>query len=151
MRIFWLGRYYKNNHIDIDRGIGVLVGKTISNFEQDEHETYITTECGVVLKIYHKQDCCESVSLYDSDNDDVVGGYVTLAEEVCGESEVDIKDILGWTPDSVTWTFVKINTTKGSIWQRWLGESNGYYSESVDFEVGFVVGSKVWEEYEHLL
>lgn len=67
------------------------------------------------------------------DREDVIGTPILLAEEVTHENDnpEDIK--VPEYQDSFTWTFYKLSTIKGSITIRWYGESNGYYSESVEF------------------
>ena len=100
---------------------------------------FVTT-CGHVFKMYHSQDCCESVQIIDiaGDVDDLIGEEILLAEEV--NSTADMPQIGSQafnyepTDDSHTWTFYRLATKKGFVVIRWLGESNGYYSESVDFE-----------------
>jgi hypothetical protein len=83
--------------------------------------------------LYHSLACCESVSV-----DDVIGDindllYVPLLE--CEEitSSENPYGIKKDYQDSFTWTFYKLGTIKGSVTIRWYGESNGYYSEGVDF------------------
>lgn len=82
------------------------------------------------FRMHHCQDCCESVSLNEviGDVNDLVGTPILLAEEV---SESGSNSKYG---DTFTWTFYKLSTIKGSVTLRWLGSSNGYYSEAVDFE-----------------
>ena len=79
---------------------------------------------------FHQQDCCEHVSIEDvcGDLQDLVGEPLLLAEEVEGETPVDFNER---EYESVTWTFYKFATRKGYVDVRWLGESNGYYSEGV--------------------
>ena len=80
--------------------------------------------------LYHDQDCCESVLVESVDGDpaDLVGAYVTTAEEA-SENAPDTEDGVG------AWTFYKLCTPKGDLTIRWYGTSNGFYSTSVDLEV----------------
>ena len=77
---------------------------------------------------FHTQDCCESVDINDitGDLEDLVGEPLLIAEEVSGATEPDEEHY-----ESYTYTFYKFATRKGYVDVRWLGESNGYYSEGV--------------------
>ena len=57
-----------------------------------------------------------------------------MAEEVTNEQDINPEGVkIPEYQDSFTWTFYKLATMKGAVTIRWYGESNGYYSESVDF------------------
>lgn len=93
---------------------------------------------------YHKQDCCESVLIEDivGDLSDLVGSPLIVAEEVSSDDE-PAPNVGGSSPESYTWTFYRFATVRGSVTVRWLGESNGYYSESVDFDQTVVDNNEV--------
>jgi hypothetical protein len=126
----------------------VLHGKTLTKVEQIGDDV-IRFECedGKAYQLFHSQDCCESVTIDDISGDlaDLVGTPILLAEEATSsddppevvarkeaEKAKDPENYSDWT-DSQTWTFYKLRTIKGSVDIRWHGESNGYYSENVDF------------------
>lgn len=120
----------------IDINVNELVGKVVTKVKVSDDKSEITfaTEDGGLFKLYHSQDCCESVNLYDivGDLDDLVGDPILEAEEVTS-NEHPAGYASGGYEGSFTWTFYKFGTRKGRVTLRWLGESNGYYSESVDF------------------
>lgn len=111
-----------------------LIGKELSSIviNRETWEISFTTTDGDVFLMFHSQDCCENVTLNDvcGELTDLLFSPILQAEENSNQDP-----IAGVTPgdDSFTWTFYRIATLKGQVVFRWLGESNGYYSESVDF------------------
>jgi hypothetical protein len=122
----------------MNANFGDLAGKTIASIDGlevgSESVTFKMTD-GAEYRMYHSQDCCESVSVEDVSGDmaDLIGSPLTLAEEsTSGENPegVTLK-----YQDSFMWTFYRLATAKGFVVIRWYGESNGYYSEDVYFEL----------------
>ena len=117
--------------------VSVLKGKRLVHVENANNEVLeFTTEDGETYKMYHEQDCCESVYIESivGDLEDLVGEEILLAEET--HNLFDILRNIGKEKDyedSHTWTFYKFATRKGYVDIRWYGSSNGYYSESVQF------------------
>ncbi len=106
------------------------VTRSADNDEADSDEMVFKSDDDKKFRFYHDQSCCENVSIEDvaGDLSDLVGSPITMAEEVSSDDEPDLED-----EESYTWTFYKFATVKGSVTVRWLGTSNGYYSEGVSF------------------
>jgi hypothetical protein len=130
-----------------------LVGVTltaIDGMKDGSTEVMFTASDGRAFRMYHEQDCCESVALEDvaGEPDDLIGVPLLMAEVVVSEAlpahvaeqrekeraEYEAGGRCYYGPDSETWTYYKFATAKGYVTLRWLGVSNGYYSESVTFE-----------------
>lgn len=110
-----------------------LVGKTLTEIRRndirDNDALIFVVDDGSEYAQYHSQDCYESVVIEDicGDLSDLIGTPILKATDHSSQG-----------PDhheSSTWTFYDISTIKGTVSIRWLGVSNGYYSESVNFEL----------------
>lgn len=114
--------------------ISELIGKTLSDIEVSNDEIKFTTTEGERYSMYHEQNCCESVSIEDINGDlqALIGHPILEAEERTSDDNPPEVKVDRWQ-DSFTWTFYVISNVKETVTIRWYGESNGYYSESVDF------------------
>lgn len=101
---------------------------SITGMIRGSSEVVFESRCGRRFRMYHYQDCCENVTIEDAcgDVEDLIGHPINGAEErtMKGPSRYE----------SSTWTFYELSTNRGSMTLRWLGTSNGYYSEHVSFE-----------------
>ncbi len=110
-----------------------LQGQTIRaiNVAEDDKSVSITTD-QFVYDITHEQDCCEYVRIVKVEGkpEDILNSPIAMAEE-------DSDEIPGYkysySDDSHTWTSFYLKAENGASVKIWfLGESNGYYSESVN-------------------
>lgn len=131
------------NNIDTETGLALMLGKTFVRAVGavgDGDMLFETTEGGRFLfRVYERRIGDFSVTINDivGDLEDLVGSPLLMAEEVSGYIGPELS-----YDASYTYTFYKFATLKGYVDVRWLGESNGYYSESVDM---FVTGVSVEE------
>ena len=135
-----MSKYETYNHLqDPVKSFEDLQGRVLCkvvNLDDYELRFHLTEDHYV--RMYHSQDCCESVSIEDivGDLDDLVGTPLLLVEEVSNyEPEERPVDEDSCCDESETWTYYRFRTSKGSVDIRWYGTSNGYYSESVDIEI----------------
>lgn len=105
--------------------ISDLIGRTFTSVYQIDVDELVFENAEGKFVFYHEQDCCENVRIEDvvGDLQDLAGSPILMAEEVSNEGAEEVEG---------TWTFYKFATIKGYVDVRWLGESNGYYSEKVD-------------------
>lgn len=119
----------------MENTIEELLGKTLTKIDSGIAEITFHTADGEQYRMFHSQDCCENVSIesIDGDLEDLIGNPLLQAESVSNPEYEEAWRAKESYVDSYTWTFYKLATIKGYVTIRWLGESNGYYSESVDF------------------
>jgi hypothetical protein len=120
----------------MNENISDLVGKVpviIWGMRQYSEKVKILFSDFTVLELEHYQTCCERVVLEEiiGDIKDLIGSPLRIAEEsstcnVPSEEQMD---------ESNTITFYKFVTMNGPVTLRWLGSSNGFYSESVDISI----------------
>lgn len=128
-----MSKYETYNHLlDPVRSFEDLKGRILVKIEKigDEELLFYLTENHYV-RMYHDQNCCESVTIEDISGDlqDLVNTPLLVVEERVSSPQT------GQEFESVTWTYYSLRTIKGSVDIRWYGTSNGYYSESVNFEI----------------
>jgi len=112
-----------------------LIGEVLTSIDIDEREQKIllTTASGRLVMIHHYQECCESVEICGTD-----GAWRTLVGKPIESVSVDEVDCDHEDDaDSRTRTNIAFRVDGATVISRWVGDSNGYYSESVDIkEVG---------------
>jgi hypothetical protein len=112
-----------------------LVGHTITHIGTEDGDLTFSLEGGTICRLYHEQDCCESVVIDSIDGDlaGLVGRPLVAASEVPGADLPPPASEHQYVPESYTWTIYTLATDKHRVVVRFFGESNGYYSEDVRF------------------
>lgn len=123
MKKHWRGDCYEATIED-------MLGRTFDRISINEDSTEIEFEDEHgIFTMYHEPDCCEHVRV-----EDVVGNLIDLIDTPILKAEESTNEGTENDYGSSTWTFYKLATIRGYVDIRWLGESNGYYSEGVSIK-----------------
>jgi hypothetical protein len=113
-----------------------LKGRIIHDIRIGPYTVEFTLDKGERLHLYHSQDCCEVVTVQSVIGEvaSVLGKVLEATEETFSDHDPEGYVNTDSYRDSYTWSIFKLKTTYGgSLEIRFLGESNGYYSEGVDW------------------
>lgn len=120
-----------NKKVELSELNGKVISK-IEGLEKWSDEVRIFTECGNEYLFYNDQDHA-SIRLEDFEiSANSLNSALIISAQMVSNKGIDKKP--SEYSESWIWTFYKIETNKGGLWMRWLGESNGYYSEHVSFD-----------------
>jgi hypothetical protein len=99
----------------------------ITGMHEHSNQIEFVTDSGDRFRMYSDQyrSNVELVDVY-GDWQDLLHSEIVVAEARTQKGPANYA--------SATWTFYELATQKGSITLRWLGTSNGYYSETVNVE-----------------
>ena len=114
--------------------VSILKGKILKDIKIEGTESILFIDKDdIEYEMFHDYDCCENVYIEDicGDINNLIGSKIIMAEEVINRDLSPLNKF----DESYTWTFYKFATVKGYVTIRWYGESNGYYSERVDFVI----------------
>lgn len=112
-----------NRNVDVSE----MLNQTFTRVTSDiDTVTFENDKVRYVL--YHDQDCCESVVVEEiiGDLEDLENLPLLIAREDTNAEGEDLPN-----EESYTWTFYNFATYRGYVTIRFLGTSNGYYSEDV--------------------
>jgi len=116
----------KRKHVEFS----ALVGEVLDSVDIDKKENQIllTTRSGRRFLVYHEQDCCESVAISGQDGsfDKLIGKPIVEARDIAVDTSEEAID------SSQTTTTLVFRVDDQTVISRWIGDSNGYYSESVE-------------------
>jgi hypothetical protein len=112
-----------SNHVSVEE----MLNQTFTSVRATNDT--VTFENGEVRYVlYHEQDCCEYVGV-----EEIIGDLEDLENLplLISREDTNADDPGTCQGESYTWTFYSFATYKGYVTIRFLGESNGYYSEDV--------------------
>lgn len=115
-----------------------ILNTRILSIESDTEEVRIVLADGRNVRLYHCQDCCESVEIAQIDGDlqrlvghELQAAYMTYEEkDPAGMDWCDRLDVC------LAHNFLHLRSHAGDVCVRWDGWQSGYYSDSITFDDG---------------